>query len=100
MNKAGELRRLLSRDGIVPVPGVYDALTAKVAQYCQFECVYMTGYGTAASFGYPDIGLMMTCEKILHMQKGFQSGGAVIGFGCPVPVSSHDEYHGIPGCPA
>ncbi|MEJ2718329.1 MAG: isocitrate lyase/PEP mutase family protein, partial [Deltaproteobacteria bacterium] len=69
MNKAGTLRTLLSRDRILPAPGVYNALTAKVAQYCQFECAYMTGYGTAASFGYPDIGLLTMTEMLDNLRR-------------------------------
>lgn len=53
------LRQMLAEpDKTVFCPGVYDGLTARLALNEQFECLYMTGAGTAASrLGMPDLGL-------------------------------------------
>ncbi|RFU24891.1 hypothetical protein B7463_g11449, partial [Scytalidium lignicola] len=56
---ASRLRSLLQQDGkTIFCPGVYDGLTARLALHEGFDCLYMTGAGTAASrLGMPDIGL-------------------------------------------
>jgi 2-methylisocitrate lyase-like PEP mutase family enzyme len=56
---AAKLRRLLQQDGkTVFCPGVYDGITARIALNTGFDCLYMTGAGTAASrLGLPDLGL-------------------------------------------
>jgi hypothetical protein len=40
-----KLRELITRQGYTIVPGVYDALTARLAQMTGFEAVYITGGG-------------------------------------------------------
>jgi len=47
-------------------PFVYDALQAKVAQAAGFEGVYMTGFGTAAARGHPDLGLLTLTEMVAN----------------------------------
>ncbi len=44
--------------GIVPVPGVYDSITALAAQSCGFKAAYISGAAlTNSQLGVPDIGL-------------------------------------------
>lgn len=69
MERAGRLRGLLGTEKVLPVPGVYDALTAKVAQHSGFKAVYMTGYGTAASYGYPDFGILTMTEMLDNLRR-------------------------------
>jgi 2-methylisocitrate lyase-like PEP mutase family enzyme len=45
-------------------PFVYDALQAKIAESAGFEAVYMTGFGSAAARGYPDVGLLTLTEMV------------------------------------
>jgi 2-methylisocitrate lyase-like PEP mutase family enzyme len=52
-----QLRALMAR-GLVVAPFVFDGVQAKLAQAAGFEAVYMTGFGTAASHGLPDLGLI------------------------------------------
>lgn len=48
---------------IMVVPGVYDALSAKLAERAGFPSVVLTGYGFAASYlGEPDLGLFTQSE--------------------------------------
>lgn len=56
---AARLRKLLAEEGkTIFCPGVYDGLTARLALNEGFDCLYMTGAGTAASrLGMPDLGL-------------------------------------------
>lgn len=45
------------------VPGVYDALGARMAQAAGFEAMFQTGYGTSATlFGMPDYGFVGAAE--------------------------------------
>lgn len=54
MRPTSRLRQLLARDGILSVPGVYDTLTARVAERVGFEATYMTGAGISnARVGVP-----------------------------------------------
>jgi 2-methylisocitrate lyase-like PEP mutase family enzyme len=69
MSKDTTLRKLLDRKGLLVAPGVYDALTAKVAQYTGFQALYMTGYGTSAAYGYPDIGLLTMTEMLENLRR-------------------------------
>ena len=57
------LRTRLAQPGIVLAPGVYDALTALVAQQAGFEALYLSGAGVAYTrLGQPDIGLTSVSE--------------------------------------
>jgi 2-methylisocitrate lyase-like PEP mutase family enzyme len=56
------LRAALTRPGLLVAPFVYDGLQAMIAQECGFGAVYMTGFGTAASRGLPDLGLLTMSE--------------------------------------
>ena len=57
------LRDLLARDEILMAPGVHDALTARMAEWCGFEAVYMTGAGTVnAQLGMPDHSVITLTE--------------------------------------
>src|SRR6185312_805825 len=64
MNKAGELRSLMQRGGLIVAPGAYDCITATAIAHAGFPAVYMTGSGTAASLGYPDYGLLTMSEMV------------------------------------
>lgn len=60
---AARLRRLLSAGEPVLAPGAYDALSARLVEGAGFPAVYLTGFGTAASYlGRPDVGLLSMSE--------------------------------------
>ena len=58
------LRNLLSGSEMVVAPFVYDCLQARLAQRTGFNAIYMTGFGTAAARGFPDLGLLTMSEMI------------------------------------
>lgn len=60
------LRAALARPGLVVAPFVYDGLQAMIAQKSGFDAVYMTGFGTAASRGMPDLGLLTMSEMVAN----------------------------------
>jgi 2-methylisocitrate lyase-like PEP mutase family enzyme len=65
MSSQTRLEERVASGKLLVAPGVYDALTAKLAAGVGFEAVYMTGYGTsAARRGLPDIGLLTMTEML------------------------------------
>ena len=58
MTTAGGRLRALMAEGTVVAPFVFDGVQAKLAEAARFKAVYMTGFGTAASYGLPDMGLI------------------------------------------
>ena len=59
------LRNLLRRDAPILVPGVYDALTAKLAQLEGFPVVHVGGYAVSAThLGLPDISFLTMTEML------------------------------------
>lgn len=58
-----EAHPLIQNHELVVVPGVYDVLSAKMAQRCGFHSAVLTGYGFAAShLGEPDFGFFTQSE--------------------------------------
>jgi 2-methylisocitrate lyase-like PEP mutase family enzyme len=56
--QAAKLRNLLARGEFILAPGIYDGISARVADRMGFHALYMTGYGaTASMLGLPDAGL-------------------------------------------
>ncbi|NMI81854.1 isocitrate lyase/PEP mutase family protein [Marine Group I thaumarchaeote] len=52
------------------IPGVYDALGAKIAQKVGFEVMFQTGYGTSATlFGMPDYGFIGATETVDNARR-------------------------------
>ncbi len=52
------MRYLLTRDGPLVSPGVYDCLSARIVQQAGFDCAFISGAAlTASVLGYPDLGL-------------------------------------------
>lgn len=63
------LRARLTERKILSVPGVYDMISARIADAVGFEAVYMTGYGTVAShLGLPDAGLASYTEMVSRVE--------------------------------
>ncbi len=67
MRRSSQLRALLQR-GIVLAPGVYNALFAKTVEHMGFDAIYVTGFGTAARYGYPDVGLITQTEMVQNLR--------------------------------
>jgi 2-methylisocitrate lyase-like PEP mutase family enzyme len=53
----------------VVAPGVYDMISAKIADRMGFEAIYMTGYGVAASYlGLPDAGIATYADLVSRVR--------------------------------
>jgi 2-methylisocitrate lyase-like PEP mutase family enzyme len=89
---AQRLRQMLNGPGMVVAPFVFDAFQARIAQAAGFQALYMTGFGTAAARGFPDVGLLTMAEMVENVRY---IAGAVetplicdadTGYGNPVNV--------------
>ncbi|MCL7397318.1 MAG: methylisocitrate lyase [Thaumarchaeota archaeon] len=58
------LREELKKPGIVMVPGVFNALTAMLAEKMGFKAVYVSGAAVTASLGLPDLGIITLDEMV------------------------------------
>lgn len=65
MNRTTRLKQLIQDKEILVMPGVYDALSAMIAEKCGIKAVQVTGYGLAGSnLGYPDVGIMTKTQMV------------------------------------
>jgi 2-methylisocitrate lyase-like PEP mutase family enzyme len=56
--KRALLASRLKKDELLIAPGIFELISAKIADPLGFECLYVTGYGVVASYlGLPDAGL-------------------------------------------
>ena len=59
------LRLRLAQKELLVAPGVFDGISAKIADQMGFEALYMTGYGTVASYlGLPDAGIATYTDMV------------------------------------
>ena len=62
---AGTLRARLAAPGLITAPGVYDLISARIADRMGFPALYMTGFGVVAShLGLPDAGLATYTDMV------------------------------------
>lgn len=65
MSQTHKLRQLLQQPGILVLPGVYDCISAKLAEQIGFELVFTSGFGISGStLGKPDYGLLTATEML------------------------------------
>ena len=65
-----QLRKLLSGEDILMAPGAHDALTARIAEMCGFNAVYMTGAGTVnTQLGMPDHSIITLTEMVQNAAR-------------------------------
>src|SRR3546814_7216538 len=65
MSRKPTLRSLLDKGEFIAAPGVYDMISARLADSKGFDAIYMTGYGTVASYlGVPDAGVATYTDMV------------------------------------
>jgi 2-methylisocitrate lyase-like PEP mutase family enzyme len=65
-----ELKQLLARKEFVGAPGVFDMISAKIADRSNARALYVTGFGTVAShLGLPDAGLATYTDMIERIAR-------------------------------
>jgi methylisocitrate lyase len=85
--------RALLREGTHPIPGVFNAAVALLAERAGFPALYVSGAGTANGVaGFPDVGLLSLEEVVRHARYTAQAvsvpviADADTGFGEPLNV--------------
>jgi 2,3-dimethylmalate lyase len=64
------LRARLAQGKFIVAPGVYDLVSARIADRMNFDALYMTGYGVAASYlGLPDAGLATFTDMLDRVRR-------------------------------
>jgi 2,3-dimethylmalate lyase len=84
------LRARLATKELLVAPGVFDGISAKIADQVGFEALYMTGYGTVAShLGLPDAGIATYSDMVARV--------AVIAKGTRTPLIADGDtgYGGL-----
>ena len=92
-NKISLKKQVENKDNILVLPGVYDALSAKIAEQAGFDAMFQTGYGSsAAMLGMPDFGFLnaaettQNAERIVHSVNAQVIVDADTGYGNPLTV--------------
>lgn len=88
-----DLHPLIHQGRVIVIPGVYDVLSAKIAERVGFPAVVLTGYGVSAAYlGEPDFGLL-TQSETLEMARRVTAAvgiGVIVdgdtGYGGPLNV--------------
>ena len=59
------LKSLLTPGKLVVAPGIFDGISARLAEQLGFDVLYMTGYGAVGSaLGLPDAGLASYTDMV------------------------------------
>jgi methylisocitrate lyase len=92
-NRKALKEKIKKRHDIIVLPGVFDALSAKIAQHVGFEAMFQTGYGSAASLlGLPDFGFLNAGENIDNARRIIRAVDVPVivdvdtGYGNPLTV--------------
>jgi len=74
----------------IVAPGIYDMISARVADAMGFECLYVTGFGTVAShLGVPDAGIATYTDMVGRV------GTMARGCRTPVIADADTGYGGL-----
>jgi 2-methylisocitrate lyase-like PEP mutase family enzyme len=87
-SRGAQLRSLLEA-GPVVAPFVFDGLQARLAERAGFSALYLTGFGSAASRGLPDLGLLGLSEMAAAVAT--VAGATTV----PVVADADTEYGGV-----
>ena len=69
-NKLSLRKQLEDKKKIMILPGVFDALSARIAEKVGFDAIFQTGYGSAATLlGMPDYGFLNAGETIDNARR-------------------------------
>jgi methylisocitrate lyase len=62
--------QLEDKNRIIVLPGVFDALSARIAEQVGFEAMFQTGYGSSAALlGMPDFGFLNAGETVDNARR-------------------------------
>jgi len=70
MTKGLMLREILSKPGMLVLPGVHDCVSAKLAQRAGFSAAFTSGFGiSGATLGMPDFGFLTATEMVTSVSR-------------------------------
>ena len=70
---------LLDQEKIILMAGVYDVLSAKIAERAGFHGVVVTGFGVSAAYlGEPDFGLLTQTEIMINVLRLGLMNGSIL----------------------
>ncbi len=85
--------RLEDENEIIVLPGVFDALSARIAQQVGFDAMFQTGYGSSAALlGMPDFGFLNAGETLDNARRIIRAVNVPVlvdadtGYGNPLNV--------------
>jgi methylisocitrate lyase len=85
--------RLEDKKKIIVLPGVFDALSARIAEQVGFDAMFQTGYGSSAALlGMPDFGFLNAGETLENARRIISAVKAPVlvdadtGYGNPLNV--------------
>ena len=82
--------KLQKSDDFIVAPGVYDMISAKMADSIGFDALYMTGSGTVAShLGVPDAGIATYTDMVSR------AGRVASGTNTPLIADADTGYGGV-----
>jgi 2-methylisocitrate lyase-like PEP mutase family enzyme len=85
-----KLRRMIEAGEFITAPGVFDMISAIVADRMDFPALYVTGYGVSAShLGLPDAGIMTFTDMETRVRRIAQ------GADTPVIADADTGYGGL-----
>ncbi len=91
MRKTAKLRQLLKGNDLAIAPGVYDCITARLAEKVGFPAIQLLGNVTGASIlGLPDLGFITLPEMANHAKN------VAASVSIPLLVDADTGYSGTP----
>jgi 2,3-dimethylmalate lyase len=85
--------QLENKSKIIVLPGVFDALSARIAEQVGFEAMFQTGYGSSAALlGMPDFGFLNAGETVDNARRIIRAVSVPVlvdadtGYGNPLNV--------------
>jgi methylisocitrate lyase len=83
-------RDLMARERCLTTPGIYDALSARIAEKAGFDAIALSGFGVeTALLGRPDLGLLTMSELV---ETARRIAGAV---DVPMTVDAETGFGGV-----
>ena len=91
--KASLRKQIEDKNKIMVLPGVFDALSARIAEQVGFQAIFQTGYGSAAALlGMPDFGFLNAGETVDNARRIIRAVNIPViididtGYGNPLTV--------------
>ena len=69
LDHAAALTQAMTKKASLPVAGVYNPLSAKIAKDQGFQALYLSGAALSASLALPDLGVM-TSDELIYAVRG------------------------------